>query len=328
MKKHLLLLFLGFYTGIGFGQVIRGRVVDKESGEPIDYASVYINGTFHGTTSDEHGEFEIEVTKYPGRPLYISAVSYHTTFLSTLKTEEFIQVNLIKVKYEIPEISIESPSLVRKRKMYLKKFKKEFLGSSKNAKACFILNEEAVTFNYHSSQDTIKAFAREPLIILNNSLGYRITYYLDKFEYVKSSNTIRFLGNISFNQDLATNSGRRQEFEERRKKTYLGSSKHFFNALWQNKLKNEGFRVLEVNGIYPLEYENFVMEEKPGKKYFSYPRDLEIAYDYYLTTVSFLRPRVNFTKDGYFEPEALIWYGNMSLERIADWLPYEYAPPE
>jgi hypothetical protein len=33
-----------------------------------------------------------------------------------------------------------------------------------------------------------------------------------------------------------------------------------------------------------------------------------------------------FDKDGFFEPEAIMWYGYMSFARIADWLPYEYSP--
>ena len=62
------------------------------------------------------------------------------------------------------------------------------------------------------------------------------------------------------------------------------------------------------------------------KKYFTYHQNLEIAYDYYLTTVSFRYPRVHFGEDGFFEPEAILWYGYMSHARIADWLPYEYSP--
>lgn len=69
----------------------------------------------------------------------------------------------------------------------------------------------------------------------------------------------------------------------------------------------------EVDGVYILEYNEFVLEDLHGKKYFTYPKNLEIAYDYYLTTVSFRDYRVYFDRDGFFEPEAILWYGYMFL---------------
>ena len=92
-------------------------------------------------------------------------------------------------------------------------FKDAFLGQSRNAKACIIINEEDITFNYQSDRDTLRAFASKPLHILNNSLGYQITYYLDKFEYDKVHKTSSFSGNIIFNLDMAVNGHMRKEYE-------------------------------------------------------------------------------------------------------------------
>jgi hypothetical protein len=266
------------------------------------------------------------VTSYANRALHISAVAYKTTFLKSLKAGEHYEVLLEKTFYEILEVSVESESLAKERARCLKTFKNEFLGRSTNAQDCIILNEASITFNYHSNRDTLRAMAREPLVILNNSLGYRITYYLDKFEYDKVHKTTAFAGNIVFNLDMASSTQNRKAFEKQRRKTYQGSCKHFFSALWLNKLSREGFRIQEVDAYYPLEYKAFVMEDRQGKKYFTYHQNLEISYDYYLSTVSFLEAKVYFGKDGFFEPEAIKWYGYMSMARIADWLPYEYAP--
>ena len=143
------------------------------------------------------------------------------------------------------------------------------------------MNEEEITFNYHSDRHTLRAIAHNPLIILNNSLDYQITYNLDKFEYDKVHKTTSFSGNIIFNLDMATNRKSRKEF---------------------------------------------VLEDLHGKKSFAYHKNLEIAYDYHLTTVFFRNPKVYSGRDGFFEPEAILWYGYMSMARIADWLPYEYSP--
>lgn len=326
MKKPILFLIFTLITSLTYGQVIRGHVVDRETNVPIDYASVYMNGTFLGTTTDQNGAFELDVTKYPGRTLYISAIGYTTASLSTLNVSESHQVRLTKVLYEISEVSIESKSLAKERLKCMKIFKKEFLGSSNNAKECFILNEDIIKFNYHSNQDTLRATAHEPLIILNNSLGYKVTYYLDKFEYDRGQRTTTFIGNISFNQDLVSNQDNRKEFEQRRKKTYIGSSKHFFTSLWANNHTAEGFYVNRVGIADALRQEQFVMEDSQGKKYMIFNEDLEIAYDYHQSTVHFLKSKAFFDMDGFFDPQTIMWYGYMSHSRVADWLPYEYSP--
>jgi hypothetical protein len=326
MKKLFLLLLFTLSAILSYGQIIHGQVLDQETRKPVDYASVFFNGTFVGTSTNEKGEFELDVTAYANRSLQISAVGYRSTSLRSFKAGEHYTVLLKKDLLEIPEVSIESESLIRARKRNMRIFKDEFLGQSRNAKACVIINEEDITFNYQSDRDTLGAFARKPLHILNNSLGYQITYYLDKFEYDKVHKTTSFAGNIIFNLDMAVNGHMRKEYEARRKKTYYGSCKHFFSALWLNKHSTEGFRVQEVESVYPLERNDFVFEDTDGKKYFTYHQNLEIAYDYYLTTVSFRYPSVYFGKDGFFEPEAILWYGYMSHARIADWLPYEYSP--
>lgn len=326
MKRLGLLLLLALNSGLASGQVIRGRVVDKDSQKPVDFASIYIEGTFVGTTPSAKGDFELDVTEYLGRPLYISAVGYQTTSLNTQKKLDFHTVNLQKTVYELEEVVLESASLVKKRDKYLKIFRKEFLGTSVNAKNCFILNEEAISFNYKTDRDTLKAFSREPLIILNHSLGYRITYFLDKFTYDRAQKTTTFTGNISFNLDLASRNLNKSDLEKNRRKTYLGSSKHFFTSLWEGKLRAEGFYVQKVRTADALSEEDFVFQDSRGKKYFLYNEDLEISYDHHLSTVHFLKRMAFFDRDGFFEPEAILWYGYMSFARIADWLPYEYSP--
>ncbi|RLD71047.1 MAG: hypothetical protein DRI98_06340, partial [Bacteroidetes bacterium] len=95
--------------------------------------------------------------------------------------------------------------------------------------------------------------------------------------------------------------------------------------LWKNELSSEGFQVYEKESLQPVEYEEMVVSIS-DKKYFTYHRDLEISYNHFLSTVSFRGPGSYFAEDGFFEPEGILWYGTMSFDRIADWLPYEYSP--
>jgi hypothetical protein len=61
--------------------------------------------------------------------------------------------------YEFSEVVINAKSHVRERKMNLRVFKDEFLGTTSNAMKCDIMNENEITFNYDSDRDTLKAFA-------------------------------------------------------------------------------------------------------------------------------------------------------------------------
>lgn len=204
-------------------------------------------------------------------------------------------------------------------------FRDEFIGLTKNAGDCYIMNEGDITFNYQSCKDTLRATARKPLIIVNKSLAYQITYYLENFEYDKIHNTTFFKGNIIFDLDLAATSGQREEYEKRREKAYRGSCQHFFSALWMNRTQVEGFSVQEAQSMQPVSYQDIVIDVQ-GKKYFSYHENLEIYFNNFLSTATFRGPGVYFAKDGFFEPEGVLWYGTMSMDRIAEWLPYEYSP--
>ncbi len=73
-------------------------------------------------------------------------------------------------------------------------FRNEFIGLSVNARKCHILNEEDISFNYASDGDTLKAFASAPIVIQNLSLGYIISYHLERFEYERKTKTMLFTG--------------------------------------------------------------------------------------------------------------------------------------
>jgi hypothetical protein len=58
MRKFILLfLFINFYI-VAYNQVIKGTILDKKTKSPIYFASVYFNGTFVGTHSDQNGYFD------------------------------------------------------------------------------------------------------------------------------------------------------------------------------------------------------------------------------------------------------------------------------
>jgi len=322
MKKiTLFLLFLTLCTN-AFNQVVKGTIFDQKTDSVICFASVYFNGTFVGTTSDVHGNFELNILKNTSMPLTISAVGYYSVTLNDFSTNEPLIIYLKPKIYDLGEVGIKSKSLERKRRRNLVLFKEEFLGTTDNAQECAILNEKDITFNYESDDDTVKAFALKPILVENRALGYKITYYLDKFEFYKSNQATFFCGNIIFKEDVSTQESQKQ-FAVARERAYFGSRMHFFRTLWANDLHVNGFTITNSN-YQTLRYKEIVIQHY-NNKYLSFAENLYVNYNKGFSYIQFLKKNVYFDKTGYFDPSGINWKGRMAVQRIADWLPYEYS---
>lgn len=327
MNRAFLVILLMLPGLLSYSQVISGVVLDEGTREPIGYAALFFNGTFVGTTSDESGFFELDVSRYSSRSLIVSAMGYESGLIAKFAHEEPLQVLLTRKFFIIDEVSVSAESLTGKRKECLRIFRNEFIGRSGNAQKCSILNEMDITFNYSSDEDTLKAYASKPIQIQNLALGYDITYYLERFEYNRNSKSLLFIGSIVFNRDLASEPGRQKRYERRRKYTFTGSSYHFFRSLWSNSLKTTGFSLSNERTGTVLDCEQIVFEDQMGRKFIKYPENLEIQYYNDYSFISLLKERVYFEQDGFFDPTSIRWNGKMSEQRIADFLPYEYALP-
>jgi hypothetical protein len=326
MRRFIAVLLLSSLNLIAYNQVIKGTVFDKKTNEKIGFATLFFNGTFVGTYSDENGHFELDISKNASMPLTVSAIGYYSVTITDLPIDKPIPVYLTPKVYQMKEVVVSAKSRTMQRKANLRTFRDQFLGATDNARDCMILNESDITFNYDSDDDTLKAFASKPILIDNRALGYKITYYLDKFEYYRKSNSFIFKGNIIFNEDLLTEESQKQTFERKRKTVYLGSRMHFFRILWADDLKSSGF-VIRNSAGENLTYQDIVKNKDARVKFLQYPENLKICY-YTKEPISkliFLKQQVFFDSNGYFDPSGISWEGAMVKQRIADWLPYEYS---
>tara|TARA_R110001583_G_scaffold50022_2_gene156220 strand:- start:10191 stop:11198 length:1008 start_codon:yes stop_codon:yes gene_type:complete len=331
MKKLLfLMLFVGFHL-VSYNQVIiKGRIFDKKTKEKICFATVYFDGSFVGTSSDGNGEFSLSIPHNTCMPLTVSAVGYYSFTLPDFSIDKPIIIHLTPKEYQINEVIVSDKSLVKKRKANLRLFKNIFLGTTENALNCEISNEQDISFNYGTDRDTLKAIVSKPIFVNNNALGYNATYYLNRFEYYRKSNTFLIRGNMIFNKDLASETTDERLYMTKRKKAYLGSRMHFFRALWANDLLSAGFLVknsseekLKGQDIVIQETCNLSIPLDSNKKYLKYPTKLKISYDSSFSEITFLKPKVYFDEVGYFD-SYIFWDGEMVTRRIGDMLPYEY----
>ncbi len=323
MKKILVLAVCIYFSQIASCQVIKGKVFDSSTNQAIISASVYFNGTYIGTTSDKDGKFELDISRNKNMPLTVSAIGYYSVTLKQFEEGKTLEVKLSPKDYVINQANVKAKSLKNKRKMCLRLFKEEFLGDDYKEMKCEIENENDITFNYEADFDTIKAFARNPIRILNKGLGYKITYFLNKFEYSWKNSGILYEGNFIF-QDMATaDSAQKQRFHNTRFSVYEGSRMQFFRTLWADSLNISQFLISNKFG-QPLGVKDIVKQVNE-KKYLTYPDKIIVNYNMKTTQLVFLNKSVFFDKNGYFDGSGINWIGVMGVQRIADTLPHEYV---
>ncbi len=330
VRKYILIsLFISFPL-IAYNQSIKGTVFDIRTDSAICFASIYISGTFAGTLSDRNGNFELDISKIGSMPISVSSIGYYSVTLTAFSTDKPLLVYLTPKVYEMKEIVISSESLARRKESNLNIFKNVFLGTTANARNCDILNENDISFNYDTDRDTLKAFASKPILIYNKMLGYKISYYLDRFEYYKKERSVAFEGSMIFTEDLAIDEKNKQSYEKKRKEAYLGSRMHFFRALWTDSLESAGFRVENSSGR-DLSYKDIVEDSPPDSlydqiKFLKYPEKLALFFNSRSSNIIFLKEKVYFDKDGYYDQVgiSISWEGHMMSRRVGDMLPYSY----
>ena len=79
MKKNVIILLL--FSAFTMNAQIKGNVTDKE-GAPLSFVSVYLNKTFKGTTTNDNGDYILNIKK-PGK----YAVVFQIIGFTTLKKE-------------------------------------------------------------------------------------------------------------------------------------------------------------------------------------------------------------------------------------------------
>ncbi len=306
--------------------IVIGSVYDRKTHEPIPSAAVYFDGTSTGTLTDNNGMFKLDVSKNFPMPLTISALGYYS---ETLNNEEYSNGKPVKVYmrpkvFELKEVVINAKAREKARKANMILFKREFLGTTDNALMCEIVNEEDITFSSEPGNDTLKVFASKPIIINNNGLGYKISYFLDRFEYCRKDRSFLYKGSVYFNDDMSDKS-KKQLFEKKRKYAFLGSRLQLFRSIWANDLKSTGF-VVRNPANEALDYSDYVLV-LDTVKFLKCKGSLDICY--YSSRPSsrlvFLKSHVYFDKMGYFDPSGISFEGQLSRQRIGDLLPFEYT---
>ena len=333
---------------------IYGRVIDAVTKEPLHFANVFITNSTMGAASDENGTFSIVNVPAGTYELVASMIGYDLDTREIRITEPNDQNFLFKLypkALEAPGLAVEAP-IPHEWRGHLRTFKSQFIGMSRNARDCEIINPENLDFNFEPRQQVLKATASKPLEIENRALGYRIYFLLERFIY-RSDGSISYSGRPRYEKLTPTNDKEKETWEKNRLMTFNGSFRHFIYAAANNKnLAREGFVVSSIENIgigdeniyiYSLKSGDLIEDgETDMEKKFSFPHYLKVVYRNEEEPREFTQNPASqqtsfiLLKHGKFvevntsghvrNPYALETYGFWAWERFADALPLDYMP--
>ncbi|MDB5114905.1 MAG: hypothetical protein JWQ79_397, partial [Mucilaginibacter sp.] len=268
MKRLLYLLFIFCALGAKAQQSlsINGTVTD-EKGAPLPGATVFITNSKYVTIANNSGKFSFVnlppgtyevVIKLLGFLPSVNNITLNNTIanISARLKESITTLNTVTISASRDRIS------ERDREKYLEIFIKNFIGETVNSQQCRLLNPEVLQFHFDSKTHLLRASADDFLIIENKALGYKLKYLLTYFE-VDFENYISTTGGYPYFEEMAGNETQQKKWEINRQQAYLNSERHFFRALINNTLTEDGFLVYKNYQIFPVKNTD---EKKRDKK--------------------------------------------------------------
>jgi len=355
MKKPVLLFFTLLISFLSFAQgIISGTVVDAETKQPLDGASVFAQNTTKGTITNKEGAFRLQLEKggyeinvtftgYMSRTINLEVTGDRTFNLELQKGDNTLGEVIIKNTNEVPD----------GWEKYGQFFVKHFIGNTPNADSSTLLNPQALKFLYFKRNDRLKVLATEPLQIQNRALGYNIRYELDSFVHFFKTEMNSYRGKTLF-LPMEGDSLQQLTWQKARNEAYLGSRLHFLRSYYDSTLEQEGF---VVNLYGPVKYEQFAKVKNPydtayfyfddntGNAELFFPVKASIWYNKKAPEKRYLQqfklpldvPRqisyvdlsdaILIKTNGYFtDQKSWVNQGYWSWKNLADQLPYDYEP--
>lgn len=332
------MLFI-LFSSHSFSQYLKGRVVDT-SNQPLPSATVYYDGTTLSTLTNENGEFSLAYDSKLNRPLVISYIGYQTVYIQEYNAKETLSVVMEIAISSLKEVVIKKDRFSRKEKMKI--FKERFLGTTSFGTKTIIQNENDIEFEYDEKTFMLKAYSDKPLLILNPSLGYKVTYELVDFETrfsclsISSQSIIQsYYAGLSHYEEIATN----PKTIKHREQAYKGSCVHFFRNLINGVWGKDSFQLFE-NGylINPLDDFTVTVEDNKykitiAKQKFNYKTPSNLVALYGVLYDKNERSQIQFNADTIFVDaygnnlnlREVSYSGAISFKCVGDMLPLNYG---
>lgn len=104
--KVIFILYLISHQVFSQSRII-GKVVDKNTSQPIPFAHIFIAGTSHGSTSDLYGNFSLKIAdEHLTKKLQVSCLGFKPTSVAIRKSVEPILIKLEEDIIQLDEVVI------------------------------------------------------------------------------------------------------------------------------------------------------------------------------------------------------------------------------
>jgi len=354
MKKPFFTLAFTIISIFSFAQfTISGKVVDAETKEPLQGASVFAQNTTKGTTTNSEGSFALTLDK-GGYEIIFSFSGYSSKTINAEGSNQQLTIELSKADNTMSEVIIKSSNELEDGwERYGDFFLKHFIGATPFADSCTLLNPTTLKFLYFKRTDRLKILAAEPLQIANRSLGYVLRYELDSFVYHFKTDMNSYRG-LCLYTEMDGTPEEKQLWKKNREEAYYGSRLHFLRSYYDSTLKEDGFTVDllsktrankfdrlsnpydttyyfyddstgNVDLWFPVKASISYYKKAPAKEYlqqYKLPLDAKIQISYVD-----LAEEITIKPNGYFfDQKSWVNQGYWSWKNLADQLPYDYEP--
>ena len=216
-----------------------GQVRDARTQQPLAFATVFLANTTYGTTTDSTGHFALAGMPAGQYEFMVSYVGYDL-YKKTFDLRQSVTLTPgLQPAAQLDEVMVRP---AENRPADYRHFVRQFLGSSILSEQCRIENPAEVVVVVDQRRHELVAVAPRHLSVINQALGYRITYHHFDFRVDYTSQRITFVAAPMF-EELKSTDAQQQRWEANRRKAYAGSLPHFLRSVREDRLAQEGFRV-------------------------------------------------------------------------------------
>lgn len=252
---------------------LSGYLVEADTGNPVEFATAYVNGTTIGAVSNEKGFFELKKVKYP-LDLVVSHLSYESAVIHLEKAPgQPFKIQLKSRAVNLSSIKVVDNDL---RKRNVQEFITNFVGVDEFGKEAKLTNDEVLLFerDYEKVKArprdivinlggkdisstvprerpiNLKVNARAPLVIDQPKLGYKVRVDLEVFQLnyarrLRQAETAYWLGYYFFEPYKVEKERLQKRYEKNREKAYYHSPQHFLQSLYNQELGENGYQIFE-----------------------------------------------------------------------------------
>ena len=355
---HLLFLVLSFQTFAQTG-TIKGVVKDAETGETLPYCNVFVNNTTISTVTDLDGNYTLANLEPGTVEIGFSFMGYIAeTKKVTLNPGGISTLNLSMTAFaqELSDVEIKA-SRDKAWERDLRKFQNLFLGNDQIASLSTIQNPWAIDFAEGKEKGSFVATAIQPIEIINNHLGYKISFDLQ--EFYDAPTNYRIIGAARFEEMKPESEKQKTAWDQNRAEVYRKSPMNMFRAMINGKQEQEGFFLYgdKAGGSASMNMRSDIFANELGKSVVPYkpaqlitPADkpgeylinlkgrIEIHYQkgyaqvntyadapYPVSWLEVNKGIVRVRENGMvLNPQDLVFSGDMDRKRISTLLPLDY----